>query len=181
MEKFSVGDVIIHSRDFDETIYTEFYQITKITDAGLVIHPIHTLYTSITEFGCDIMPIKDKFSDIGAIDSEKFYSEEYERKYLTIDPQKVGADANAYYNVDITEPFPVYFCFNEEMCFTANANLKRFSEWAGIVNFKDGEGYDPEDPDSGNVTVTVSESSGNQYEINFLELMENYKNRYYSN
>ena len=48
---FNVGDVIIRCRDFACKVYANFYQVTKVLDDKLIIHPIYSLYTSISGDG----------------------------------------------------------------------------------------------------------------------------------
>lgn len=169
---FNVGDVIIRCRDFACKVYANFYQVTKVLDDKLIIHPIYSLYTSISGDGCDTLPRRDKFSDL----SDECYTEEYERKYCTVKKEVVKKDSSAYSETDdILAPFPEYFRFNEDMCFTMDSTMEELAAYAGTIIFMDGEGYDPYDEETENAEVTVVCHDGERLERNFGDILKEYR------
>ena len=157
---FQIGDIIINMIDYPERYYTYFFQITGITEYTLVMRNIASMYTSISDEGCSIMPRKDKFIDfLGTREVEKEYVKEFFTAYDIEDP---------------LAPYPTYFRFDTSLCSTMEENMEHLAEFAGNIYFKDGEGYDPYDPETENVIVTVVAHDGERSERNFKDILMKY-------
>ena len=158
---FEIGEIIIHQNEYDGVLETYFFQIVEITEYTLVIRNISSRYISISTEGCNISPRKDKFTELfGTREIVKDIVKEFSTAY------------DEDYDVDI--PFPTYFRFDSDICFTMESCMVAIAEFAGNIYFKDGEGYDPYDAETENAIVTVVAHDGERSERNFKDILMEY-------